>query len=211
MTIAEKITRAKADFDEVYEAGKQAGGGGGNAEEAFEEGKEAAYDEFWDEFQNNGGDYKQAFASNCWDDKTYNPKNNIVCTVSGESAFSGNTKITSTKVPIEVRGCSANMMFTNCQKLVTIPFVGFYNNTGNSSFAASCFNLENITIDGEIPFGIGFANASKLTDASVQSIIDHLKDLTGQTAAKITFHSNVVAKLTNEQYNQIANKNWYVG
>lgn len=33
MTIAEQLTRAKADLDAVYEAGKAAGGGGGNRRE----------------------------------------------------------------------------------------------------------------------------------------------------------------------------------
>lgn len=50
MTIAEKITRAKADYDAVYEAGKAAGGGAGSYVEGFEAGKQAEYDRLWNEF-----------------------------------------------------------------------------------------------------------------------------------------------------------------
>ena len=80
MTIADKITRAKADYDAVYEGGK---------EKAFAEvepinteleqilyGKDTGgrgfYDEFWDEFQANGTrtSYDEGF------DKLYFVKNN---------------------------------------------------------------------------------------------------------------------------------------
>lgn len=59
MTIAEKITRAKNDLDEVYDAGKK-----------------AQYDEFWDSMQNNGtrADYYYAFAGYAWTGKTFRPK-----------------------------------------------------------------------------------------------------------------------------------------
>lgn len=50
MTIAEKIARAKADYDAVYEAGKAAGGIGGSYDEGFEEGKQSEYDRLWNEF-----------------------------------------------------------------------------------------------------------------------------------------------------------------
>lgn len=42
MTVAEKIARAKADYDAVYEAGKKAGGG------------DAEYKRFWSALQDNG-------------------------------------------------------------------------------------------------------------------------------------------------------------
>jgi hypothetical protein len=71
MTIAEKITRAKADYDEVYTAGYEKGkseGGGDNH-----------YDTFWDLYQQNGNrsDYLRAFAGVGWTDKTFKPKYSI--------------------------------------------------------------------------------------------------------------------------------------
>lgn len=49
MSIAEKVLQLKQDFDDVYEAGKQAGGGG-NTDEAFENGKK----EMWKGITNHG-------------------------------------------------------------------------------------------------------------------------------------------------------------
>ena len=63
---------------------------------------------------------------------------------------------------------------------------------------------------GTIPKSIQFNNQSNLTDASIQSIIDGLADLTGQTTQRVSFHSTVVLKLTVEQYDTITAKNWTV-
>lgn len=107
MTIAEKILRAKADYDAVYEAGKNAGGGGGQGsyDEGYAAGKEAVteevapinseleqtlygtdtggksfYDEFWDAYQENGTrtGYLGAFSGRCWDAETFKPKYPII-------------------------------------------------------------------------------------------------------------------------------------
>lgn len=68
MTIAEKILRAKADYDEVYEAGKNSGGGA-----------DSYYDTFWDAYQENGNrvNYHGAFAGTGWTAKTFKPKHTI--------------------------------------------------------------------------------------------------------------------------------------
>ena len=68
--------------------------------------------------------------------------------------------------------------------------------------------MENLIIEGEIPFGIGFSNSSKLTVESLQNLVDHLKDLTGQASAKLALHATAGAKLTEEQKNAITAKNW---
>lgn len=59
MNITERILRAKADYDEVYDAGKQ-----------------AEYDRFWDEFQQNGNRtvYWYGFSGFGWTPETLNPK-----------------------------------------------------------------------------------------------------------------------------------------
>ena len=63
MSITNNVARAKNDYDEVYEAGKQ-----------------AQYDEFWDAFQQNGTrqDYKYGFAGNGWRVENFRPKYNLV-------------------------------------------------------------------------------------------------------------------------------------
>lgn len=106
------------------------------------------------------------------------------------------------------------------------------------SAASSCFyyaeNLE--TIKGELDFteattvvymfdkceklsyvrlkpsslslSISFKDSSLLSAESIQSIINGLADLTGQTTQTITFHATVKVKLTEEQITQITGKNW---
>lgn len=69
-----------------------------------------------------------------------------------------------------------------------------------------------IFTDGSvISKSIAIAQASMLSNESVQSIINALKDLTGETAEKVTFHTDVTLKLTDEQLAQIKNKNWEIG
>lgn len=79
----------------------------------------------------------------------------------------------------------------------------------------SCFTNQSslsllfFTDDSEIVATISFAACSKLTDESVQSIINALGVVT--TTKTITFHSTVVNKLTDEQIAQIAEKGWALG
>lgn len=77
----------------------------------------------------------------------------------------------------------------------------------NSAFGG-CTALENITFDGVINTNVNLANSSNFSVASVQSIIDHLKDLTGATAQTLTFHATVGANLTDTQKAAISAKNW---
>lgn len=62
MNIADKVLRAKDDFNAVFDAGKQ-----------------AEYDMFWDSFQENGNKttYNYAFANGGWDATTFKPKYDI--------------------------------------------------------------------------------------------------------------------------------------
>lgn len=74
---------------------------------------------------------------------------------------------------------------------------------------ANCTALEEIRIKaGTLRASISFAQSNVLSDASIQSIIDGLADLTGQTAQEITFHPTVKEKLTPEQKATITAKNW---
>lgn len=52
--------------------------------------------------------------------------------------------------------------------------------------------------------------SSLLTAESIQSIINGLADLTGQTAQTITFHLDVKNKLTEEQIASATSKNWNI-
>lgn len=218
-TLKEEALKLRQNLDKIYEAGRIAGGGVGYTQEeldqavadATEQGKQAERNTFWDAFLDRDGNYKSVFNNDLWTDEVYNPNKPIIITASNADMLFNNACITNTKVPIEIRVASANMMFAYCYYLKTIPYLGFFGVTNTGSFFVGCSALENVTFDGEITTGISFANCSKLTNASVQSYIDHLADMTGQTAVKIVFHSATVANLTAEQLEQIANKNFYIG
>ena len=77
----------------------------------------------------------------------------------------------------------------------------------NNTFQG-CAALEEIRIGGTLGCSMSFQPCENLSMDSVQSVIDHLKDLTGQTTQRLTFHRNVGAKLTEEQKTAIAAKNW---
>lgn len=63
---------------------------------------------------------------------------------------------------------------------------------------------------GTINLSIDFALCSELTDASIQSIIDGLADLTGGTAQTLTLHADIGAKLTDAQTTAASAKNWTI-
>lgn len=70
------------------------------------------------------------------------------------------------------------------------------------------YNLEEIRFEGCIGKSFSIKDSSKLSIASVQSIIDALKDLTGQTQQTLTFHATVGANMTDAQKAAITAKNW---
>ena len=82
---------------------------------------------------------------------------------------------------------------------------------GQNTTAAfdGCVLLEDIEfVPNTIKVNISFLNCANLSDVSIQSIIDGLADLTGQTTQTITFHATVGTKLTDEQKATITAKNW---
>lgn len=68
--------------------------------------------------------------------------------------------------------------------------------------------LEEIRFEGTIGVSLQIQNSPLLSEASVRSILAHLKDLTGASAQTLTFHSEVGAKLTEAQKAEITAKNW---
>lgn len=97
-----------------------------------------------------------------------------------------------------------------CSKLHTIELVRSRKTTLYFTPWNYCYELVNIRFEGEIGQDITFASCSKLSNDSINDIIDHLADLTGETAHTITWHSTVTENLTEEQCQRITNKNWKI-
>lgn len=109
-------------------------------------------------------------------------------------------------------GFSINYMFYGATKLKYIE-KWILTDDGKQKFGerdtfGSCGQLEEIRLEGALGCSLSFSSCSKLSSDSVQSIIDHLKDLTGATAQTLTFQAAVGGKLTDAQKAAITAKNW---
>lgn len=104
---------------------------------------------------------------------------------------------------------SINYCFLSSDNLKTILGALDVNECTKFLLSFGTNSLEDIEfVPNTIKVSIPFNYCSKLTAKSIQSIIDGLADLTGQTAQTVSWHSTVLAKLTPEQYSQMINKNW---
>lgn len=204
MSIAQKLKTVAENQQKVYAAGYAEGQRSGNYGEGYEAGQLAEYDRFWDAYQQNGnrGDYQYAFYN--WDYACYNPKYPIHGVIA--NSFRGSV-ITNTQVPIVAKNSSANA-FYGCSSLVTIPSLDISGSSNTSYMFLNTNSLVDVRFFGDIPLGIDFSKCANLSDASIQSIIDHLKDLRGATAQTLTFHATVGGKLTEAQKASITAKNW---
>lgn len=104
-----------------------------------------------------------------------------------------------------------NYFLYDCTQLRCVEKV-ILKDDGAHTFTAYSFGalpkLEEIIFEGCIGTNFLIAGSPLLTAASVQSIIDCLKDLTGATAQTLTLHATVVGNMTPEQKAAITAKNW---
>lgn len=210
-------------------------GGSGDYEQGYEDGKQEEYDRFWNAVQDNGNrtDYTTAFYSQTWNDTTFNPKYAMKPTEARE--MFRNSHITSKEKFANIDFSVNKNFYMTFQQghIVELPIIDASNGTDFYYMCQGCYTLksieklilsdkatrfegafsgcgylENIIIEGVIPQKIDFGSSPLLNDASIQSIIDHLKDLTGGTVQTLTLHATVGGKLTDEQKATITAKNW---
>ena len=187
MTISEKVIRAKADYDAVYNAGFEKGKAeGGDTESAFEAGKKAEYDEFWDAYQDNGNrkSYYGAFAGSGWTDESLKPKYNIVPTTA--SRMFSSTGIKDLKKALEdanvildfskVTACS--YLANDNSKIERIPTLDTTSLKEMGYFFHNCPNLEYIEKiilknDGSQKFtsSYSFGTCPKLKEIRFEGVI----------------------------------------
>lgn len=193
MSIADKLTAVAENQQKVYDAGVQ-----------------AEHDRFWNAYQSGGRrvNYLYAFAGLAWTDDTYDPIHPITASQNASCLFLY-SRITDTKVTIDLSGSTQNTvtMFNNATKLKTIRKL-IVSETVNMSGFQSCSALENLTVEGQIGTNVNLQWSPLLTNESVQSVIDHLADLTGADSKTLTLHADVKAALTQSQLDAVAAKNW---
>lgn len=105
--------------------------------------------------------------------------------------------------------------FAGCTKLVSVGGELDLSNVPSSGSTygmfAGCNSLEEVGfVAGSIHVGLDFRACGKLNDSSRQSIKNGLADLTGQTIQTIYFHSDVLAKYTDDEVTEMILKNWNV-
>ena len=196
MSIADKIARAKADLDEVFEAGKQ-----------------AEWNAYWDAYQDYGKrtGYNKAFAEKGWNDVTFKPKYDIRPSWAIVETFN-NCGITDLEAILQECGIVldtsnnynysqsfASAKFTVLPEIVFSDFAGItYETFGNctelhtirkinlktgfdcamNDTFKGCTALENVVFDGVIPKNINMQWSTKLSKASITSIINALSTTT---------------------------------
>ncbi len=198
MTTAEKLTQIAENQQSLYGAG------------ILRHMRDCAYR------CNIQKNFLYAFAGQGWNNSatiemiaTYCPPETMVfdCTTNSSNmyAYSG---VTNTIATIDLRNASGNAKttFANANRLVTVARLLVSETTPGLQFTG-CSKLENITVEGVIAAGWNLS-ASPLTKATVQHLLEHLKDLTGQTTQTLTLKSAVGAALTAAQKAAITAKNW---
>lgn len=214
MTITDKILRAKADYDAVYEAGKNAGGGGGQGsyDEGYAAGQKAEYDAFWGEYQYvvNGVSQRTScaymFAYSGWNDKTFKPKYSMPYISNAGNMFNtcGATDI---KGILEKQGVvfdfSKSTTFNQAfaySKITRLPTI----NTRSASAISSAFNqstaLEEVHIilkdDGTQTFSNTFYNCKSLSSLTVEGVIGQSIDFSVCPLTKASIESIMAALST---------------
>ena len=163
MSIAEKLTTIAENEQKVYEAGKQ-----------------AEYDKFWDNFQQNGNRvvYSYAFMSDAWDNEIWKPKYNFYpsiaismfenCSVTDcdlrnvgvtfnfsrctnlNRAFRSFDGLVATGEINTTKAENIGQLFYACTNLKTASIVVGTKNTTISQAFQNCTSLENLTVSGTI-------------------------------------------------------------
>ena len=235
MTIAEQITRAKADYDEVYQAGKK-----------------AEYDRFWDSFQQNGNRtrYLFGFPGVCWTNETLKPKYPIkieegirgcqqmfaYCNWNNAelldySLIKDKIDFSKCTIATNVFACAwidnIDVDFSNCEQLTqtfatnddgNMPHIrlkvsekAVFERTFwyNSSTKELIFT--NDSVIGQNGFNVQWS--TKLSHDSLMSIINALKDYSEDTSGTVwtvTIGSENLAKLTDAELKIAWDKKWEV-
>ena len=225
----------EAAYNEGYEIGAKEGAEVGYNRGKQEE-YDRFWDAYQENGKRTNYDY--AFYGPGWTDETFKPKYDMVNIVSLGGMFSYsnisdlkglldnlgiafdtsnavsaadliNNCATTTCPTIDCIKFSANTnLFRFAKKLQTASLVNVQATQGWVNAFASCGELVNLSITGTIGKNIAPYQCAKLSDASIQNIIDCLADLTGQTAQTVTFHKDVGGRLTQAQKDTISAKNW---
>ena len=131
---------------------------------------------------------------------------NMILATSGDNVLE---RITFNVDTSEVTSTTYSFARLKALKIIDGTPLDFSEATSISSATFSTVALEEIRFAPKSIFvNFPFSTSAVLSNESIQSVIDGLADLTGKATQTLDLHSNVINKLTDEQWLQIGNKNW---
>ena len=229
MSIADKLTAIAENQQKVYAAGFAAGQAQGGYAEGYEQGYEEGKGSVQDNAQYasvircNGVAFPDGYEmklklNNALEvvqlqnttgirkveldmptDKTYSANNMLYNAKSIEEVV----------LPDGIKFSAAGYFATNVTTLVSVFGRMDVSGITTANLFIGCTNLVDVSfMPLTITHNKSFNKSYKLSEASIQSIIDGLADLTGQTTQTLTLHADVGAKLTDEQKASATAKNW---
>ena len=202
MSIADKLTTIAENEQRVYDAGKQ-----------------AQYDEFWDDFQKNGTEYMYygyAFANrDVWtQDMIEKVKYKNLKANQFSYVFIDNTSITDLSMfTFECSGTlPLNNTFGNCQNLKKCMPINCNKVYNFANVFNKCNALEELFLSGTLKrSGLDLKSSTKLSKESIESVINVLSSTaSGQTV--ILSQTAVDNAFTAEEWEELVNTkmNWTI-
>lgn len=196
MSIAEKLTMIAEKIQSVFNAG-------------VTKGKQSAYDEFWDKFQQNGNrtNYQNGFSGYGWTVDTFKPKHSIkpqyangIFMYCGVQADLGQI-LKDRKLTIDFSKCgNSDQMFLG-SSFTALPVLNFTSVTSQSgSTFNACTNLTKIELivlneSGTQKFNATFNGCSALADIRFSGVIGQSLDMKSSPLNKASIE-NIIEHLS---------------
>lgn len=178
-------------------------------------GGKSYYDEFWDNYQQNGTRiyYPYAFAYS-WNDAIYKPKYDITNAQNiGLQYLFAYSTVTDTIVTIDAsKATKSQHIFDSNRRLRTIRKLIVSENNGFNTWFRYCEDLETLIVEGTIgQNGFDLQWSKNLSKASIESIINHLSTTT--SGLTVTLSKTAVNNaFTTDEWNALigTRTNWTI-
>lgn len=159
-----------------------------DASAGYEEGQQAAYDAFWDSFQDEGARFNYNHGFYNWTEDCFRPKYPLATKWGGSATYMlAYSLVEDTKVDITFgSGTNALQTFYSATKLHTIHKLIVLAATTYDKTFHNCPALVNLTVEGVIgQNGFDLQNSTVLSKASIESVVSALSQDT--SGLSITF------------------------
>ena len=186
-----------------------------NEQKVFDAGCKSQYDEFWDNFQQNGAreDYYYVFSGYGWIPETFKPKYDIKGT-RFQGTFMGSAycvvgsfteRLKELNITLDTsKATMVSSMFAYCSKVTELPTLDLSNATSNSGVFSGCVALRKVEkiIFGEnnSKYNTFFENCNALEEIEFAGVISNIISLQWSTKLNhdsITSLINCLSTTTN--------------